>query len=297
MLTKKRRILSGDRISDLILYLISLIIIIVVAYPLYFVLIASFSDPVEVLNGRVWLLPKGFTLDGYGKILHNPDIWVGYKNTIIYTFFGTAINLFLTTMAAYPLSRRELPGKNAVMFFMAFTMFFSGGLIPTYLLIKSLGMINTRWAMVIPPAISTYNLIVMRTYFQTNIPVELQEAASLDGCSDIRFFVKIVFPLSTPIIAVMVLFYSVGHWNAFFNALIYLRNEKLYPLQLILRDILLQNSLENMSMETFGMKEKVMLGESIKYGVVIVASVPVLILYPFVQRYFVKGIMVGAIKG
>ncbi|MDF2673987.1 MAG: transporter permease subunit [Clostridiales bacterium] len=289
--------ISSDNIFDFIVTAISIIIIIIVSYPIVFVVSASFSDPVKVMNGEVWFFPSGFNIEAYKKIMENRNIWVGYKNSLIYTILGTLINVFMTTLAAYPLSRKDLPGRNVVMIFITFTMFFSGGLIPTYLLIKSLHLNNTIWVMLIPNAIATYNLIVMRTYFQNNIPIELQEAASLDGCSDFKLLVSIVLPLSAPIIAVMVLFYSVGHWNAFFNALIYLRKESLYPLQLILRDILLQNNLENMNTESFGMKERLMLGESIKYAVIIVASVPVLLLYPFVQRYFVKGIMVGAIKG
>jgi putative aldouronate transport system permease protein len=226
-------------------------------------------------------------------------VWRGYRNTIFYTVVGTVINLFLTTLAAYPLSRRDLPGRNIFMFLITFTMFFHGGLIPTYLVVKGLGMVDTFWALVIPNAIATYNLIVMRTYFQTSIPWELQEAALIDGCSNTRLLLKIILPLSKPIIAVMVLFYAVMHWNAFFNALIYLRDEELYPLQLILREILIMNqtSLSDDASIQFGMDEKLLLAESIKYALIIVASVPVLIMYPFVQRHFVKGVMIGSIKG
>jgi putative aldouronate transport system permease protein len=290
---------TDGKLFDVGVYMISIFIFIMVLYPLIFVVSASFSDPSKVMNGEIWLLPKGFTFDAYIEIFKNEEVWRGYRNTIFYTVVGTVINLFLTTLAAYPLSRRDLPGRNIFMFLITFTMFFHGGLIPTYLVVKGLGMVDTFWALVIPNAIATYNLIVMRTYFQTSIPWELQEAALIDGCSNTRLLLKIILPLSKPIIAVMVLFYAVMHWNAFFNALIYLRDEELYPLQLILREILIMNqtSLSDDASIQFGMDEKLLLAESIKYALIIVASVPILIMYPFVQRHFVKGVMIGSIKG
>jgi len=233
-------------------------------------------------------------------ILEEEKIWLGYKNTAIYTVLGTCINLFLTTLAAYPLSRKDMPARSFFTFLISFTMLFGGGMIPTYLVVKNLKITDTIWAMVIPNAIATYNLLVMKNYFQTNIPSELEEAAWIDGCSDYRLLISVILPLSVPIVAVMILFYAVGHWNAFFNAIIYLRKQNLYPLQVILREILIQNSLEALSgevAESFGMYEKVMRGETMKYSVIIVSSLPVIIMYPFVQKYFVKGIMVGAIKG
>lgn len=290
----------SDRVFDTILIVISVIIMILVAYPLYFVVIASISKPEAVLHGQVFFWPVGFNLDSYSMILEEEKIWLGYKNTIIYTALGTCINLFLTTLAAYPLSRKDMPARSFFTFIISFTMLFGGGMIPTYLVVRNLGITDTIWAMVIPNAIATYNLLVMKNYFQTNIPNELEEAAWIDGCNDYRLLISVVLPLSAPIIAVMILFYAVGHWNAFFNAIIYLRDQSLYPLQIILREILIQNSLEAMSgeiAESFGMYEKVMRGETMKYSVIIVSSLPVIIMYPFVQKYFVKGIMVGAIKG
>lgn len=288
---------SDERWFDVIVYLIAAVIIVIVLYPLLFVVSASFSDPARVLNGEVWLLPKGTTLEAYNNILHNEQIWTGYRNSILYTVVGTLINIGMTLLAAYPLSRPDLPGRKGLMLIITLTMFFSGGLIPSYLLVKNLGMVDTMWALIIPGAISTYNLIVMRTYFQSSIPWELQEAAHIDGCSNWRLLISIILPLSKPIFAVMVLFYAVGHWNAFFNALIYIRSEDLYPLQLVLREILMISQSAGVDGGNVGMEEKILLSESIKYAVIIVSSLPVLIMYPFVQRHFVKGVMIGSIKG
>nr|WP_318281021.1 carbohydrate ABC transporter permease [Paenibacillus bovis] len=297
-MNQKYQKISDGKFFDIGVIFISVLIVIMVLYPLIFVVSASFSDPAKVMRGDMWLWPVGFNLDAYKEILNNSAVWTGYKNTIFYTLLGTSINILLTTLAAYPLSRRDLPGRNVFMFLITFTMFFHGGLIPTFLVVQGLGMIDTIWAMVIPNAIATYNLIVMRTYFQSSIPWELQEAAMIDGCSNIKMLFNIILPLSKPIIAVMILFYAVSHWNAFFNALIYLRDDSMYPLQLILREILLVSQASGTeSAGQFGMDEKILLGESIKYALVIVASVPVLIMYPFVQKHFVKGVMVGSIKG
>lgn len=287
---------SNERLFDAVIYTIAAIIIVIVLYPLIFIVSASFSDPTRVLNGEVWLLPKGVTLDAYTNILHNEKIWTGYRNTILYTVVGTVINIIMTILAAYPLSRPDLPGRNSIMVFITLTMFFSGGLIPTYLLVKDLGMVDTMWALIVPGAIATYNLIVMRTYFQASIPWELQEAAHIDGCSNWRLLLNIILPLSKPILAVMVLFYAVGHWNSFFNALIYIRNEDLHPLQLVLREILLISQSDAVD-GAVGLEAKILLAESIKYAVIIVSSLPVLIMYPFVQRHFVKGVMIGSVKG
>lgn len=291
--------ISDGKWFDAGIYVISVLILIVVLYPLLFVLSASFSDPVKVMSGDMWLLPKGFTMEAYKEIFNYDAVWTGYRNTLIYTTAGTLLNLLLTTLAAYPLSRKDLPGRNLLMFLITFTMFFSGGLIPTYLVVKGLALVNTIWALIIPNAIATYNLIVMRTYFQNSIPWEIQEASLIDGCSNFRLLTHIILPLSKPILAVMVLYYAVGHWNSFFNALIYLRNQELYPLQLVLREILIvsQSNILDQAGSTFGMDEKLLLAESIKYALIIVASVPVLIMYPFVQRHFVKGVMIGSLKG
>ena len=287
-----------DKIFDTVNFIFLTLICLAVLYPLYFVVIASISNPDLVYNGSVWLLPKEITFEGYKRIFSDPKIWLGYKNTIIYTVLGTAVQVSLTLMAAYALSRKDLYGKSFFMLMILFTMFFSGGLIPTYLVVKDLGMLNTMWAMIIPKAIAVWNLIVARSFFESSIPNELLEAGKIDGCSNTRFFLKIVLPLSKPIIAVMVLFYSVGNWNSYFDALIYLNDESLYPLQLILRNILIQNQLSvQMLSDLDNLAAQQHVGEIIKYGVIIVAAIPLLIVYPFVQKYFVKGVLIGGVKG
>ncbi|WP_054956341.1 carbohydrate ABC transporter permease [Paenibacillus dakarensis] len=287
-----------DRITLGVIYVLLSIILVVVLYPLIFVVSASISDPLSVSKGEMWLFPTDLSFIGYELVFANKEIWTGYANTLLYTFVGTSINLVMTILAAYPLSRSDFAGRNVITGFMVFTMFFSGGLIPTYLLIKNLHMINTMWALIIPGAVSVWNIIIMRTFFQTSIPNEIQESASIDGCSTMQTLWKIVLPLSMPIIAVMVLFYSVGHWNAYFNALIYLNDRDKYPLQLFLREILIKSQVDQMagSMDS-SVQKHLMEAEAIKYAIVIVANLPVLVLYPFLQKYFVKGIMIGAIKG
>ncbi|MBD2866697.1 carbohydrate ABC transporter permease [Paenibacillus oceani] len=270
----------------------------IVLYPLIYVLSASISNPAAVLNGDMWLVPKEITFAGYSKVFENKELLNSYGNTIFYTVLGTAINLVMTVMAAYPMSKRDLKGRNLLMAVMVFTMFFSGGLVPTYMLVKQLGMTNTFWALVIPNSVSVYNIIIMRTFFQSSIPGEIQEAAAIDGCSEMRILRSVVLPLSMPIIAVMILFYSVGHWNAYFNALIYLTAREDYPLQLILREILIQGQMEEMVNAGDSSHAKTLLDqEAVKYAVVVVANLPILLLYPFLQKYFVKGVLIGAIKG
>ncbi|NQX67554.1 carbohydrate ABC transporter permease [Paenibacillus alba] len=292
----RKKMKSDEKLFDAIVGALAVLIVVVVLYPLLFIVSASFSDPALVLNGEVILLPKQITLEAYRNVFHNNQIWNGYGNTIVYTLIGTAINLIMTTLAAYPLSRPDLPGRGGIMFFVTLTMFFSGGLIPSYLLVKNLGMVNTMWALVIPGAIATYNLIVMRTYFQSNIPWEIQEAAHIDGCSNWKLLTHVILPLSKPILAVMVLFYAVGHWNSYFNALIYIRNKDLYPLQLVLREVLMVSQADAVD-SNVGLESKVLLAESIKYVVIIISSLPVLLMYPFVQKHFVKGVMIGSLKG
>ncbi|MCM3575588.1 carbohydrate ABC transporter permease [Mesobacillus subterraneus] len=295
---KNSRRSKEDRVFDLINVILVAIITVMVIYPLYFIVIASISDPNMIYAGKVWLWPKEITFEGYERIFRDNKIWIGYKNSIIYTFVGTIVNVSFTLMAAYALSRKDLYGRNIIMVFFLFTMFFSGGLIPTYLVVKNLGLLNTMWALILPKAVAVWNVIVARTYFQTTIPDELLEAAKIDGCTNAKFFWKIVLPLSKPIVAVMVLFYAVGHWNSYFDALIYLNNENLYPLQLILRNILIQNeSAAQMVRDVSSYAAQQRVAELIKYGVIIVASVPLLIVYPFVQKYFVKGVMIGGVKG
>jgi len=250
------------------------------------------------MANEVGLLPKGFTLEGYRRVFSNSDIWRSYKNTIMYTVIGTFINLVLTTAGAYPLSRDDFYGRKIWTFYFTITMFFSGGIIPTFLLVQKLRLVDTFWVMVILGAVNTWNMIIMKTFFQNNIPTSLQEAAIIDGANDLLILVKIVVPLSAPIMAVMTLFYGVAHWNDFFNALIYLNDRSRYPLQLILREILVQNTLNAQMAEGLGSAaEQEFIGESIRYATIIVATVPILMVYPFLQKYFVKGIMVGAIKG
>ncbi|OGO79994.1 MAG: sugar ABC transporter permease [Clostridiales bacterium GWC2_40_7] len=291
----------SDRIFDIVNIVILVLVLLVVLYPLIFVVSASVSDPILVNQGKVWLIPKGINFEGYERVFRNSEIVTGYRNTVFYTVFGTLINLFVTLTCAYSLSRKDLRGRGLFMALFTFTMFFSGGLIPTFILVKNLGLYNTIWALVLPNAAAMYNIIVARTYMQVNIPLELQEAAFIDGCSNTRLFLKIVMPLSAPIIAVTALFYGVSHWNSFFNALIYLSNRSLFPLQLIIREILIESQMSAQMITSGGnieaMAEQARIAEIVKYAVIIVSTVPVLIVYPFLQRYFTQGIMVGALKG
>lgn len=274
------------------------LVFLAVAYPLIYVVSASFSDPIAVSSGKVFLWPVNFTLKAYQKIFEYSRIWSGYMNSIFYAVVGTLVNVIMTILAAYPLSRKDLFGKNALMFLFVFSMMFSGGLIPFYLVVNQLGMYNTRWAMIIPQALSVWNMIITITFFRSSLPQELLEAAQLDGCSDIQYLRKIVLPLSAPIIAVLCLFYAVGHWNQFFTALIFLANKNLFPLQLVLRDILVANTIDlNMLEDARTLAAKSGMRDLLKFALIVVASGPVLAMYPFVQKYFVKGLMIGAIKG
>lgn len=290
---------KGDRIFTYVIYIFLILLTLSILYPLIYVLSASFSSPEAVTAGKVWLWPVHFSLLGYKTVFNYGEVWTGYANSIFYTVVGTAINVVLTILAAYPLSRGDFRGWKFFMFLLLFTMMFNGGMIPTYLLVKHLGMLNTRWALIIPNAMSVFNVIITRTYFKTSIPKELLESAQIDGCSDFRFVRSIVLPLSGPIIAVIALFYAVGHWNAYFNALIYLRDKDLYPLQLVLQNILVQNQVNPNVMSSIdaSMREKLTsLRELLKYSLIVIASVPVLAIYPFVQKHFVKGVMIGSLK-
>ena len=288
---------KADKLFNIIDYTLLTLAFLLVAYPLYFVVIASVSDPIAVYEGRVILYPIKPTLEGYRRILSYSTLFTGYKNTLIYTLVGTSINIVLTITAGYALSRKELVGRNVMMMGVMITMIISGGMIPNYLLVRSLRLYNTMWALILPGAVSTWNLIVTRTFFQQTIPDELREAADLDGCSDFSFFRLVVLPLSTSIIAVMVLFYAVGHWNSYFNALIYLSSTSKYPLQLVLRNILIVNTLDDMVNDVATQAAQQRMGDLIKYGMIIISSLPLLILYPFLQKFFVHGVMIGAIKG
>ncbi len=281
---------------DKIIIFFLLIISVITLYPFIYIISMSISDADAVLAQEVWLLPKGFSLGSYHMVFENSAIWMSYGNTLWYTLVGTIINLIFTLMGAYALSRREFFARDGIMIYVAITMFFSGGLIPTFILVNNLGLYNTRWAMVLPGAISAWNLIVARTYFQSSIPDSLPESAKLDGCNDIGIFIKIILPLSTPIIAVLIIFYGVGHWNAWFNAVLYLSDSTLHPLQLFLRKILLMNSPDLLEEGMDDAFERLAYAIQLKYASIIVSTLPIICIYPFVQKYFVKGVMLGAIK-
>ena len=288
----------GDRVFNITLFIVLTTAMLVVLFPLYFIVIASISDPVLVQSGEVLFWPKGITFEGYKMIFQDSSIWRGYGISLWCVVVGTIINLIFTIPAGYALSRKDLPGKKFFMLFLTFTMFFGGGLIPTYLLVKDLGLINSLWSLVLTDAVSVINIIIVRTYFQTNIPEELYAAAQMDGCSEVKTFFKIAIPLAKPIIAIMVLYYGLGQWNQFFKGIIYIQDENLYPLQLVLRNILVQNTSTagaTMNTDTFLAQQR--LAELIKYGVIIIGSLPPIIAYPFVQKYFEKGVMVGSVKG
>ena len=288
----------SDVVFNIILYTVCALLLLIVLYPLWFIVIASLSDPSAVASGHVWVLPVGFTLDGYAELLKQTNVWVGYRNTIAYTLVGTLIALAVNIPAAYALSRKDLVGRKVLMGLYAFTMFFSGGLIPTFLVVQKLGLLNTRWALLLPGCLSVYNMIVMRTYFKTSIPGELLESAQLDGCGNIRYMFSILLPLSGPILAVIGLFYAVGIWNAYFDAMVYVSTRRsYYPLSLFLREILILNTtdIDQLDISTLmALEER---RNVMKYAVIVVSSLPVMIIYPFVQRFFVKGVMIGAVKG
>jgi len=287
----------GDRVFLVSVYLLLTIVLLVILYPLVFVVSSSFSSPLAVSSGRVWLWPVDFSLRGYQVAFSNPQIVTGYANSLYYTVFGTLISVVCTVLVAYSLSRRLLWGRGAIMFFIVFTMLFSGGLIPTYLVVKNLGMLDTRWALLIPQAVAPFQVIIARTFFMVTIPDELAEAAALDGCSDLKFLWNVVLPLSKPIIAVLVLMYAIFQWNAYFDALMYLKSDALQPLQLVLRGILILNTFASGTMDPEVMAQRRLLADLLKYTLIVVGSVPVLIIYPFAQRYFVKGMLLGSIKG
>lgn len=293
MIVKKT---AGSRIFDGFNYLLLTLLMLVTLYPFLYVAFASFSEAskMEVFNGFLWR-PLGFSTEAYKAVFENQSIWSGYRNTMFFVLVGTVLNLLFTSQAAFVLSRRNFMLKKAITLLIVFTMFFGGGLIPTYLLVKDLGMINSLWACILPGLVASWNFMIMRTYFE-GIPVSLEESAKLDGANDIVILFRIILPLSGPIIAVMVLFYGVGHWNQWFSAMIYLQEHQKYPLQLVLREILLSNSTDNMLGSTSD-ADKAAVGETIKYASIVVATLPVLCVYPFLQKYFVKGVMIGAIKG
>ena len=298
MLETKTR---GDKVFSIVNTTIVTIFFIIVLYPLIYVISASFSDALAVIQNKVFLWPVGFNLRGYEAVFEDERIMTGYFNSGFYMVFGTMLNVVMTILAAYPLSRKDFIDRNIFMGLFVFTMLFNGGLIPTYLLIRDLNMVDSRAVMIIPKAIGVWNVIITRTYFQSTIPDELLEAAQMDGCTDFRFLHKVVLPLSGPILAVITLFYAVAHWNSFFDALIYLKSADKFPLQIILRDILVENQAASQMTESVDDLEDMIarqqLMELLKYSLIIVASLPLLVLYPFIQRYFVKGVMIGSLKG
>lgn len=288
----------GDRIFMGIVYVLLALVLLLVLLPLIYVVAASFSSSAAVVSGRVWLWPVEPTLRGYEAVFSNPKIGMGFKNSFIYMFAGTAINLVMTILCAYPMTRKEFRARNVLTALFVFTMYFSGGMVPTYMVVQKLGLIDTRWAMLLPTAMSVWNVILCRTYIASSIPDSLYEAASIDGCTPIRFLISVVVPLSAPILAVLALYYGVGHWNAYFNAMIYLNNIRLQPLQLVLREILVLGQIDpTMIANAKELAAKQGLSDLLKYSVIVVASVPVMLIYPFVQKYFVKGVMIGAVKG
>lgn len=286
-----------DKILMAGVWALLLIIMVAIMVPIIFILASSFSDPSAVSSGRVTLLPVDFSLMGYKVIFESPNIMRGFINSVAYTLVSTIFSLVLTLFAAYPLSRSDLKIRGAVMFLFTVTMFFNGGMIPTYIVVNNLGLVDTFWAMVIPTALSVWNVILTKTYIQSSIPLEIYESASIDGCSDWKYFIDMVIPLSKPIIAVMVLLYAVGKWNDFFSGLLYLNDAAKQPLQMMLRNILVSNDSIGMNISLAEQMNRQEVKTLLQYSLIIVSSVPVMILYPFIQKHFVKGIMMGSIKG
>jgi putative aldouronate transport system permease protein len=295
----KTREFNSDRLFLMIVTLLCALILLITIYPLYFVIIASFSSPEAISLGKVFLVPSGVNFSAYRFVLSESRIWIGYRNTILYTVVGVAGGTAVTLLAAYALSRKDLVYRTPISLFMIFTMFFSGGLIPTYIIVSKLKLVNTPYVLMILGSVSVYNMIIARTFFQ-NLPKELLEAAQIDGCNNTVFFFKIALPLSKAVIAVIALYYAVGHWNSYFNAMIYVSNRRLFPLQLILREILvLGQSLTNITdpSEVEALVARQQVAQVIKYVVIIISSLPIISLYPFLQKYFVQGVMIGSIKG
>ena len=302
MKTKPVKRCREDVLFDTVIFIILTLILFVVAYPLYWVIISSFSDPTAVSAGKVLLRPIGFTLKGYAEVFKNSQVMRGFFNSIVITFVGVCVNLAVTLPTAYALSRDNFSGKKPITVFYMITMFFGGGMIPTYLVVKNMQLLNTIWALVLPGCLSVYNMIVARTFFKSNISEELYEAGEIDGCTQSRFFFQIALPLSKAIIAIMVLYYGVGHWNSYFSALLYISDQDKYPLQLVLRNILITNQTALSQTATTAaaraaLQEQQQLIDVMKYSLIIISSVPVLIMYPLVQKHFVKGVMIGSVKG
>ena len=287
---------TGEKVFNVFNYSLMAGIILLMFYPLLYVLFASVSDPATLMANRGLLFgPLGFSLEAYKRVFENPMILLGYRNTLFYVTVGTTLNVLMTAIGAYVLSRRNLMFRRPITLLIVFTMFFSGGLIPIFLMVgRTLGLMDNPLALIIPGAISTYNLMIMRTSFE-GLPYELEEAARMDGANDFHILFRIVLPLSMPVVAVMILFYGVAHWNSFFPAMVYIRTRDLYPLQIILREILITNSTDAM-MTSVSSGDQMPIGETIKYATIVIATLPILLVYPYLQRYFVKGVMIGAVK-
>lgn len=296
----------NDKIFNILNISMLTLLTIIIVYPLYFIIIASISDPYQVSLGNVIFLPKGMTFEAYHNVFEYDEIWIGYKNSLIYLIVGTLYNLVLTIPAAYVLSKRKLPLRNVLSWFFFITMYFGGGLVPTYILMRNLGLVNTPWALMIGTGVSCYNLIVTRQFFSTSIPEELFEAAKIDGANDYRTFAQIALPLSKPILAIMALYYGIGHWNGYYNALIYIQRPEYFPLQLVLRNIMTENEMLYSSLEYVNSLDgealeaaarRAYIANAMKYALIFISSAPMLIAYPFVQKFFVKGVMIGSVKG
>ncbi len=294
---KKIRLSREDRIFSIILGIVLFLVCFLLIYPLYFILIASFTDPYVVNSGKFLLWPEKPYMGGYERIFEYSPLWKGYRNSLIYTVLTVGCAMITTIPSAYVLSRKDFRARNPIMMLFTFTMFFSGGIIPSYLLIRSLGLLNSIWSVILPVSGSAWNLIVARTFFQESIPSELLEASRIDGADDFRFFFQIALPLSKTILAVIALFFAVSQWNSYFNALMYLNEDRKMPLQLILRNLILINSMTDMLGDAMGMEERIRMAEQMKYGIIVVGTAPLLIIYIFLQKFFAKGVMIGAVKG
>lgn len=300
--SKKRQYTWDDRLYDIITNALLVFFVVIVAYPIYFIIVASVSDPVYANNGSVLLFPKGFTLMGYERVFSDARVWTGYMNTIIYTVVGTALGTMIVLLAGYALSRRDLPGSGIIMKLYIFTMYFSGGMIPLFLVVRGMELVDSRWSIILLGCVSVYNIIIVKSFMASNISDELMDAATIDGCGNGMFFFKIVLPLSKAVIAVMVLYIAVSYWNSYFNAMIFLTDTGKYPLQLFLRQILLVASQSGQDLELIQQdpelaEQLATSAQLVKYGMIVVSTAPIICLYPFIQKYFVKGVMIGAVKG
>ena len=296
--SKFRQMSTGDRVFTIVNYSLLMLVLIIELYPLVYVVAASFSDPQAVVSGKVFLFPVNPTLKGYAAVFKNKKILTGFSNSIFYLIVGTVLNLVMTMLCAYPLSRKEFRARGFLSMFFVFTMYFSGGMVPAYILVNKLGMINTRWSMIIPMAMSTYNMIICRTYIVNSIPYELYEASQMDGCTPFRYMLSVVVPLSKPILAVLTLYYGVVRWNDYFNAMLYLYKDNLQPLTIVMKEILIMSQVDMTQVTDASAVSKLQgMSELLKYSTIVVASLPVMLLYPLIQKHLVKGVMIGAVKG